>query len=179
MSKETTTEEEFGNYVANISSINRKILRLLFDIEIKKNNDLEKEVESIKNHPKIEENLFFFEGTLDFGSMIILLKKSINKNKLLILLKNKDNFNDNEKNESNIFKNYLKKSLILRNDIWHNNVDFQNYRKYINVITAIKKSYEMLKNNESLNKKELFEKAIKYIDIVLEFLENNDKKNQK
>ena len=178
MSKETTTEEEFGNYVANISSINRKILRLLFDIEIKKNNDLEKEVESIKNHPKIEENLFFFEGTLDFGSMIILLKKSINKNKLLIL-KNKDNFNDNEKNESNIFKNYLKKSLILRNDIWHNNVDFQNYRKYINVITAIKKSYEMLKNNESLNKKELFEKAIKYIDIVLEFLENNDKKNQK
>ena len=109
--------------------------------------------------------------------MIILLKKSINKNKLLIL-KNKDNFNDNEKNESNIFKNYLKKSLILRNDIWHNNVDFQNYRKYINVITAIKKSYEMLKNNESLNKKELFEKAIKYIDIVLEFLENNDKKTK-
>ena len=176
MSKETSIEEEFGNYVANISSINRKILRLLFDIEMKKNNNLEKEVESIKIQPKPDKNKFFFEGFLDFKSIIILLKKYSLK-KQLFILKNKDN--DNEKNKSIIFQNYLDNSLILRNDIWHNNVDYQKYEKNINVINGIKKNYEMLKNNELLNKKELFEKAIKYLDIFLEFLETNNKNNQK
>ena len=36
-------QDEFGNYLATALSINRKILRILFDLEVESNKNIQKE----------------------------------------------------------------------------------------------------------------------------------------
>ena len=158
-------QEEFGNYLATALSINRKILRLLFDLELERNKDLKKEIEYIKNNPS--QNLFFFDNNLDFKSLIKILTSYNSKDKLSTLINY--NIDNNINDEKTIFKHFLKKSIELRNDIWHNNIEYYNPKKYYNIINIIKSAYEMFKKNKTINKSDLLEKCIKYLDICLKF----------
>ena len=109
---------------------------------------------------------FFFEGIIDFKSLILLLEKYTSKKniKLLIDINNED--------EIKILKKFLNNSPILRNDLWHNNIEYNNPKKYYEIFNSIKVAYELFKSNEEINKKELFENCIKYIDICLDFFKN-------
>ena len=84
-------KDEFGKYLVNISSINRKILRYLFDLELQKNRDLQKETEYINKNPDPDNNLFFFQGQIDFRSLTKLLEKYNLKNKIYLLINISDN----------------------------------------------------------------------------------------
>ena len=84
-------KDEFGKYLVNISSINRKILRYLFDLELQKNRDLQKETEYINKNPDPDNNLFFFQGKIDFRSLTKLLEKYNLKNKIYLLINISDN----------------------------------------------------------------------------------------
>ena len=158
-------KEQLGKYLANISSINRKILRLLFDLELEKNKDMKQNVENIRENPDPLNNLFFFEGILDFRSLTKILYDFNSNKKLKILI----NYDENDE-EKKLLKSYIKNSVELRNDIWHNNIRVNNNMKYINVINDIKKAYELFKKNKSINRSELFQNSIKYLNICLEFL---------
>ena len=171
MSKE---EDEFGNYLATTLSINRKILRLLFDLEVERNQELKRKLEYIKNNPDLSNDLFFFEDSLDFKSLIKILNSYNSHDKLITLICNQ-NDNNQKKDEKTKFKNFLKKSIELRNDIWHNNIEYNNPKKYFKIINIIKTAYEMFQNNKTINKSDLFEKCIKYLDICLKFLESYKK----
>ena len=161
-------DEEFGKYLTNIMSISRKILRLLFDLELAQNNELYERIEKIKKNPQPEKDLFFFENLLDFKSLINLLRIYNKKNKLNVLI---DKESKNIVDEKKIFGNLLEDLVELRNDLWHNSVNYKNPKKYNLIILNIKKSYEMFKNNKLINKPELFINSIKYLDISLEFFE--------
>ena len=158
-------KDEFGKYLTTTSSINRKILRLLFDLELAANKHMKYDVDNIKKNPDPANNLFFFEGVLDFRSLTKILEKYNTNGKISLLI----NY-DNDKDEKTKLKNYLKKSVELRNDIWHNNVTYDNPKKYHNIINDIKSAYELFKNNKLINRPQLFEKSIKYLDICLDFL---------
>ena len=160
-------EEEFGKYLTTILTISRKILRLLFDLELEKNKELNVMIENIKKEP--EQHLFFFENMIDFKSLIKLLNIYSKKNKLIVLI---DIENNNEIHEhQKIFQKFLLEIIELRNDLWHNKVRYKNPKKYYHAILNIKKAYDMFKNNKLINKKELLENCINYLDISLEFFE--------
>ena len=160
-------EEEFGKYLTTILTISRKILRLLFDLELEKNKELNVMIENIKKEP--EQHLFFFENMIDFKSLIKLLNIYSKKNKLIVLI---DTENNNEVHEhQKIFQKLLQEIIELRNDLWHNSVNYKNPKKYYHAILNIKKAYDMFKNNKLINKKELLENCINYLDISLEFFE--------
>ena len=158
-------QDEFGNYLATALSINRKILTILFDLEVESNKNIQKELEYIKNNP--DQNLFFFEDNLDFKSLIKILTSYNSKDKLFVLINY--NIDNNVNDEKIIFKHFLQKSIELRNDIWHNNIVYYNPKKYYNIINIIKSAYEMFQKNQAINKSDLFEKCIKYLDICLNF----------
>jgi hypothetical protein len=69
-------------------------------------------------------------------------------------------------------KDLLKKSPMMRNDLWHNCIEYNNPKKYYEIISSIKIAYELFEKNEKLNKKELFTNCIKYLNICLEFLKD-------
>ena len=167
-----TKEDEFGKYLSNITSINRKVLRYLFDLELKENKNLKKETEYIKINPDPDNNYFFFQGKIDFRSLTKLLEKYNTKDKLYLLNNIKNDNDNNQKDQKQILKYYLKGSVELRNDIWHNNIDYNNPNKYYNIINNIKNAYEQFKNNPLLNKSDLFENCIKYLCISLEFFKS-------
>ena len=181
-------EDEFGKYLSTSSSINRKILRFIFDSELQQNKELENEVEYIKKNPDSKNNLFFFEDMIDFRTLTKLLEKYNNDNNLYILNDMKNEINEintneenyendkkNEKEEKKIIKDFLKKSVLLRNDIWHNNIDYDNPKKYYIAINDIILAYELFKNKKSIKKPELFEKSIAYMNICLDFFDKCSK----
>ena len=164
-----SNEEEFGKYIVTIITISRKILRLLFDLELTKNKELSEEIEKIKKNPQPEKDLYFFEDTLDFKSLIKLLNIYNREDKLIILINKESN---NAENDKNILRSFLNDILQLRNELWHNNINYKNPKKYYKIILIIKEAYEMLKNNKSINKSELLGNCINYLDICLEFFNN-------
>ena len=159
-------KDEFDKYIINTIAINRKILLTLFDLELTKNELLKNKVELIKNLPYIDKTFFFFEGIIDFKSLILLLEKYTSKKEIKLLI------DVNDKNQIKIFNRFLKKSSILRNDLWHNNIEYNNPKKYFKALKNIKDAYELFMNNKEINKKELFENCLKYLDICLDYFEN-------
>ena len=172
MSKEIN-EDEFGKYLSTTCTINRKILRLLFDLELEKNVKLQKEVEDLKTNPDMKNNLFFFENIIDFRTLTKLLEKYIANKDLNLLIDMNDLFKSEE--ESKILKTFLKNSVILRNDIWHHCITYEQPDKYFRIINNIKTAYELFKN-KLIKHSEIFENSIKYLDICLEFFEKKNKK---
>ena len=167
MSKEIN-KDEFGKYLTTTCTINRKILRLLFDLELEKNKKLKEEVERLKISPDMENNLFFFENIIDFRTLTKLLEK-YNSNKDLYLLIDMNDINSSEE-ESAILKKFLKNSVTLRNDIWHHSITYGHPEKYFNIINNFKTTYELY-GNKLIKHSEIFEKSIKYLDICLEFFD--------
>ena len=159
-------KDEFDKYIINTIAINRKILLTLFDLELTKNELLKNKVELIKNLPYIDKTFFFFEGIIDFKSLILLLEKYTSKKEIKLLI------DVNDKNQIKIFNRFLKKSSILRNDLWHNNIEYNNPKKYFKALKNIEDAYELFMNNKEINKKELFENCLKYLDICLDYFEN-------
>ena len=164
-------KDEFGKYLTTTCTINRKILRLLFDLELEENKKLKEEVEDLKINPDMKNNLFFFENTIDFRTLTKLLEK-YNSNKDLYLLIDMNDINYSEE-ESAILKTFLKNSVSLRNDIWHHCIVYEHPEKYFNIINNFKTAYELFKN-KLIKHSAIFEKSIKYLDICLEFF---NKKN--
>ena len=158
--------EEFDKYIINVVSIHRKIMLTLFDLELTKNEELRNLVENIKNYPDIHKTFFFFEGIIDFKSMILLLDIFNKKRKIKLLI------DVNKVNEYKILKGVLKNSLKLRNDLWHNCIEYNNPNKYYQIISSIKEAYEIFQNNKDINKKDLLENCIKYLNICLEYFNN-------
>ena len=165
--------DDFDRYIVNVVTINRKILLTLFDLELTKNEFLRNKVEFIKNLQQIDKTYFFFEGIIDFKSLILLLEKFNSKKKIELLI------DVNKENEYKILKDFLKNSPILRNDLWHNCIDYNNPKKYYEIISSIKSAYELFKNNLALNKKDLFENCLKYLNISLSYFENCNEENIK
>ena len=163
--------DEFGKYLTTTCTINRKILRLLFDLELEKNKKLKEEVEYLKINPDMKNGLFFFENTIDFRTLIKLLEKYISRNELYLLIDMDDLLKSEE--ESKILKTFLKNSVTLRNDIWHHSITYKQPDKYFNIISNIKTTYELFKN-KLINHSEIFEKSIKYLDICLEFFKKKN-----
>ena len=160
--------EDFDKYIINVISIQRKIMLTLFDLELTKNELLKNDVENIKNYKSIDKTYFFYEGIIDFGSMIkLLLEYNTKKTKKIQLL-----IDANKENEQKLLKSLLNNSLILRNDLWHNCIEYNNPKKYLKILSNFKRAYELFMNNESINKKELFENSIKYLDICIDFFKN-------
>ena len=164
-------KDEFGKYLTTTCTINRKILRLLFDLELEENKKLKEEVEDLKINPDMKNNLFFFGNTIDFRTLTKLFEK-YNSNKDLYLLNDINDINYSEE-ESAILKAFLKNSVTLRNDIWHHCIGYEHPEKYFNIINNFKTTYELFKN-KLIKHSEIFEKSIKYLDICLEFF---NKKN--
>ena len=164
-------KDEFGKYLTTTCTINRKILRLLFDLELEENKKLKEEVEDLKINPDMKNNLFFFENAIDFRTLTKLLEK-YNSNKDLYLLIDMNDINYSEE-ESAILKALLKNSITLRNDIWHHCIAYEHPEKYFNIINNFKTAYELFKN-KLIKHSAIFEKSIKYLDICLEFF---NKKN--
>ena len=160
--------DEFDRYIVNIISIHRKVMLTLFDLELTKNELLKNKVETIKNLPYIDKTYFFFEGIIDFKSLMLLLEQFNSKKKIELLI------DVNKENENKILKNLLRYSPQLRNDLWHNCIEYNNPKKYYKIINFIKKAYELFKSNKEINKKELFENSIKYLDICLDYFKNFD-----
>ena len=165
MSKEIN-KDEFGKYLTTTCTINRKILRLLFDLELEKNETLKEEVENLKKNPDMKNNLFFFENIIDFRTLTKLLEKYNSNKGLYLLIDMNDIINSEE--ESKILKTFLKNSVILRNDIWHHNITYEHPEKYFNIINNFKITYELYEK-KLLNHSDIFVKSIKYLDICLEF----------
>ena len=168
MTSSNLSRDEFDRYIVNVVSMNRKILLTLFDLELTKNELLKNKVEAIKNLPFIDKTYFFFEGTIDFKSMILILEIFNNKKKIVLLI------DVNKENESKILKELLNNSPILRNDLWHNCIEYNKPNKYFKIISSIKTAYELFQNNSSINKKELFENCIKYLNICLDYFGNSN-----
>ena len=162
--------DDFDKYIINVISIHRKIMLTLFDLELTKNELLKNDVESIKNGKAINKTYFFFEGVIDFSSMIKLLAEynTRTKKKIELLI------DTNKDNEQKLLKTLLNNSLILRNDLWHNCIEYNNPKKYYKIFSNFKNAYELFLKNKSINKKELFENSIKYLDICLDFFKNNE-----
>ena len=173
MTSANLKREEFDKYIVNVVTINRKILLTLFDLELTKNELLKNKVEYIKNLPYVDKTYFFFNGIIDFKSLLLLLEKFNSKKKIELLI------DVNKENECKILKDFLNNSKLLRNDLWHNCIDYKNPKKYHKIFSSIKSAYELFKNNSLLNKKDLFENCIKYFNIALEYLENSNKINIK
>ena len=170
MSKEIN-KDEFGKYLTTTCTINRKILRLLFDLELEKNIKLKEEVESLKINPDMKNNLFFFENIIDFRTLTKLLEKYNSNKDLYLLIDMNDIFKSEE--ESKILKTFLKNSVTLRNDIWHHSISYEHPEKYFNIINNFKITYELYEK-KLLNHSDIFVKSIKYLDICLEFFKKNN-----
>ena len=164
-----TNKDEFDRYIANVVTINRKILLTLFDLELTKNDLLKKKIELIRNS-KVDRNYFFFEGIIDFKSLILLLSRLNSKKEIELLI------DINKENEIKILKKFLIDSPLIRNDLWHNCIEYNNPKKYYGIICSIKNAYELFQNNNVLNKSKLFENSIKYLNICLEYFKNFDSK---
>ena len=162
-------KDDFDRYIVNVATINRKVLLTLCDIELTKNDSLKKEVELIKNS-EIDRDYFFFEGIIDFKSLILLLYGFTSQKKIELLI------DVNNENEIKILKKFLIDSPLIRNDLWHNCIEYNNPKKYYGIISSIKSAYELFQNNKLLNKSKLFENSIKYLNICLEYFKNFDSK---
>ena len=162
-------KDDFDRYIVNVATINRKVLLTLFDIELTKNDSLKKEVELIKNS-EIDRDYFFFEGIIDFKSLILLLYRFTSQKKIELLI------DVNNENEIKILKNFLNDSPLIRNDLWHNCIDYNKPNKYYKIISSIKNAYELFQKNSSLKRNKLFENSIKYLNICLEYFQNCNKK---
>ena len=162
-------KDDFDRYIVNVATINRKVLLTLFDIELTKNDSLKKEVELIKNS-KIDRDYFFFEGIIDFKSLILLLYRFTSQKKIELLI------DVNNENEIKILKNFLNDSPLIRNDLWHNCIEYNKPNKYYKIISSIKNAYELFQKNSSLKRNKLFENSIKYLNISLEYFQNCNKK---
>ena len=163
--------DDFDKYIVNMISIHRKIMLTLFDLELTKNELLKNEVEAIRNCKTVDKTFFFYEGVIDYSSMIKLLVKynsSKTKRKIELLI------DTNKDDEHKLLKTLLDNSLILRNDLWHNCIEYNNPKKYYKIFSNFKNAYELFLKNKSINKKELFENSIKYLDICLDFFKNNE-----
>ena len=158
-------KDDFDRYIVNVATINRKVLLTLFDIELTKNDSLKKEVELIKNS-EIDRDYFFFEGIIDFKSLILLLYRFTSQKKIELLI------DVNNENEIKILKNFLNDSPLIRNDLWHNCIEYNKPNKYYKIINA----YELFQKNSSLKRNKLFENSIKYLNICLEYFQNCNKK---
>ena len=82
----------------------------------------------------------------------------------------------NNENEIKILKNFLNDSPLIRNDLWHNCIDYNKPNKYYKIISSIKNAYELFQKNSSLKRNKLFENSIKYLNICLEYFQNCNKK---
>ena len=153
---EKENKEKFGKLLATACSINRKIIRMIFDLEKEKNELLRKELDSIKSGIKNNKDLFFFEDNLDFSSIVKILKRYKSKN-LLVSIENYDGF-----------ENFLINSRKLRNDIWHNLIQYDKKKRYYNIIYNFREAYERFQS-QFQDKKELFENCKKYFNLCLEF----------
>ena len=162
-------KDDFDRYIVNVVTINRKVLLTLFDLELTKNDSLKKKVELIKNS-KIDRDYFFFEGIIDFKSLILLLYRFTSQKKIELLI------DVNNENEIKILKNFLNDSPLIRNDLWHNCIDYNKPNKYYKIISSIKNAYELFQKNSSLKRNKLFENSIKYLNICLEYFQNCNKK---
>ena len=162
-------KDDFDRYIVNVATINRKVLLTLFDLELTKNDSLKKEVELIKNS-EIDRDYFFFEGIIDFKSLILLLYRFTSQKKIELLI------DVNNENEIKILKNFLNDSPLIRNDLWHNCIEYNKPNKYYKVISSIKNAYELFEKNSSLKRNKLFENSIKYLNICLEYFQNCNKK---
>ena len=162
-------KDDFDRYIVNVVTINRKVLLTLFDIELTKNDSLKKEVELIKNS-EIDRDYFFFEGIIDFKSLILLLYRFTSQKKIKLLI------DVNNENEIKILKNFLNDSPLIRNDLWHNCIEYNKPNKYYKIISSIKNAYELFQKNSSLKRNKLFENSIKYLNICLEYFQNCNKK---
>lgn len=162
-------KDDFDRYIVNVATINRKVLLTLFDIELTKNDSLKKEVELIKNS-EIDRDYFFFEGIIDFKSLILLLYRFTSQKKIELLI------DVNNENEIKILKNFLNDSPLIRNDLWHNCIEYNKPNKYYKIISSIKNAYELFQKNSSLKRNKLFENSIKYLNICLEYFQNCNKK---
>ena len=162
-------KDDFDRYIVNVATINRKVLLTLFDLELTKNDSLKKKVELIKNS-KIDRDYFFFEGIIDFKSLILLLYRFTSQKKIELLI------DVNNENEIKILKNFLNDSPLIRNDLWHNCIDYNKPNKYYKIISSIKNAYELFQKNSSLKRNKLFENSIKYLNISLEYFQNCNKK---
>ena len=56
----------------------------------------------------------------------------------------------NNENEYKILKDLLKKSPMMRNDLWHNCIKYNNPKKYYEIISSIKIAYELFEKNEKI-----------------------------
>ena len=162
-------KDDFDRYIVNVATINRKVLLTLFDLELTKNDSLKKEVELIKNS-EIDRDYFFFEGIIDFKSLILLLYRFTSQKKIELLI------DVNNENEIKILKNFLNDSPLIRNDLWHNCIEYNKPNKYYKIISSIKNAYELFQKNSSLKRNKLFENSIKYLNICLEYFQNCNKK---
>ena len=162
-------KDDFDRYIVNVATINRKVLLTLCDIELTKNDSLKKEVELIKNS-EIDRDYFFFEGIIDFKSLILLLYRFTSQKKIELLI------DVNNENEIKILKNFLNDSPLIRNDLWHNCIEYKKPNKYYKIISSIKNAYELFQKNSSLKRNKLFENSIKYLNICLEYFQNCNKK---
>jgi len=162
-------KDDFDRYIVNVATINRKVLLTLFDLELTKNDSLKKKVELIKNS-EIDRDYFFFEGIIDFKSLILLLYRFTSQKKIELLI------DVNNENEIKILKNFLNDSPLIRNDLWHNCIEYNKPNKYYKIISSIKNAYELFQKNSSLKRNKLFENSIKYLNICLEYFQNCNKK---
>lgn len=165
-------KEQFEKYLTNVCTINRKVLRKIFDIEKNNNIELEKEIKEMEKNDE-----FFIDDSIDFANLIKKMRKYINKNKFKSIII-QDDSNDsqimdiNESNKKQCLK-LLDNSSIIRNDIWHNVIEYDKPKKYYNKIKEIKEGYNLFKNKSLFkDEKELLEKSMKYLDIALRFFEN-------
>lgn len=173
MISEKIDRDEFDRYIVNVVTINRKILLTLFDLELTKNELLKNKVEYIKNLPYVDKTYFFFDGIIDFKSLVLLLEQFNSKKNIELLI------DVNKENECKILKDYLNNSKILRNDLWHNCIEYNKPKKYYKIFSSIKNAYELFQNNSLLNKEDLFKNCIKYLNISLEYFNNDNKMNIK
>ena len=150
--------DEFDKYIINVISLHRKIMLILFELELTKNEELRNRVEIIKNKSEIDKAFFFFEGIIDFKSMILLLKDFNSKGKFGLLI------DVSKDNENKILKDVLKNSLKLRTDLWHNCIEYNNPQKYYQIISSIKIAYEIFQNNKAIMFRYI---KINYINILI------------
>ena len=92
MTSAILNRDEFDKYIVNVVTINRKILLTLFDLELTKNELLKNKVEYIKNLPYVDKTYFFFDGIIDFKSLVLLLEQFNSKKNIELLIDaNKEN----------------------------------------------------------------------------------------
>ena len=162
-------QEQFDKYLTNICTINRKVLRKIFDIEKNNNIELEKEIKQTE-----ENDGFFIEDSIDFSNLIVKMRKYVNKNKFQsVIIQDTSNdpqiLNINEGNKKQCLK-LLDNSSIIRNDIWHNAIEYDKPEKYYKKIKEIKDGYNLFKTKSSFKSEEkLLEKSIQYLEIALKF----------